>query len=60
MTFQPHKGWYYVKRTSNLSNVILLNPCLPVVHQGIPSSVVVLVLTERPFVNDALVASVLK
>ena len=49
-----------MKRTSNLSDIVLLNPGLPVVHQGIPSSVVILVLTERPFVNDALVASVLK
>lgn len=49
-----------MKRTSNLSDIILLNPGLPMVHQGIPSSVIVLVLAERPFVDDALVASVLK
>jgi hypothetical protein len=49
-----------LKRTSNLSNVVFLNPGLPVVDEGIPSSVVVLVLTERPFVNDPVVAGILK
>ena len=49
-----------LKRTSNLSNVVFLNPGLPVVHEGIPSSIVVLVLTECPLVNDPVVASVFK
>jgi hypothetical protein len=49
-----------MKRTSNLSNVVFLDPGLPVVDEGIPSSVVVLVLTKRPLVNDPIVASVFK
>jgi hypothetical protein len=49
-----------LKHTSNLSNVIFLDPCLPVVDESIPSSVVVLVLAECPLVNDPIVASVFK
>jgi hypothetical protein len=49
-----------LKHTSNLRNVVFLDPCLPVVDEGIPSSVVVLVLAERPLVNDPVVASVFK
>jgi hypothetical protein len=49
-----------MKRTSNLSNVVFLDPGLPVVDEGIPSSVVVLVLTKCPLVNDPIVASVFK
>jgi hypothetical protein len=49
-----------MKRTSNLSNVIFLNPCLPVVHQSVPSGVVVLVLAKRPLVDDSLITGVLK
>jgi len=49
-----------LKHTSNLSNVVFLDPGLPMVHEGIPSSIVVLVLTKCPFVNDTIVASVLE
>jgi hypothetical protein len=49
-----------LKHTSNLSNVVFLDPGLPMVDEGIPSSVVVLVLTKRPLVDDPVVASVFK
>lgn len=54
------KGLKGLKRTSNLSNVILLNPGLPMVHQSIPSRVVILILTKRPLVNDTVAAGVLE
>lgn len=49
-----------LKRTSNLSNVVFLDPGLPVVYEGIPSSIIVLVLTKCPLVNDTIIASVFK
>jgi len=49
-----------LKRTSNLSNVVFLDPALPVVYEGIPSSIIVLILAECPFINNPIIASVLK
>jgi hypothetical protein len=49
-----------MKRTSNLSNVVFLDPGIPVVHQRIPGSIVVLILAECPLVDDTIVARVFK
>lgn len=44
-------------RTCNLSDVILGDPAVPVVHQSAVSRVVILVLAEGPLVDNPVVSS---